>query len=63
MNAHSSIASAAQSDAPEQNVALPRPVPVYLTYLTAQASDDGRVQYFDDAYDRDGLDPRQMASR
>lgn len=54
---------AAQSDAPEQNVALPRPVPVYLTYLTAQASDDGRVQYFDDAYDRDGLDPRQMASR
>lgn len=51
----------AQSDTPEQNVALPRPVPVYLTYLTAQATDNG-VQYLDDAYGRDG-DPRQMASR
>ena len=53
---------AAESDAPEQNVALPRPVPVYLTYLTAQAA-DGRVVYLDDAYGRDGTDTRQVASR
>jgi murein L,D-transpeptidase YcbB/YkuD len=52
----------AESDAPEQNVPLPHPVPVYLTYLTAQAS-DGRVVYLDDAYGRDGLDTRQVASR
>ena len=52
----------AESDAPEQNVPLPHPVPVYLTYLTAQAS-DGRVLYLDDAYGRDGLDTRQVASR
>ncbi|WP_245612159.1 L,D-transpeptidase family protein [Sphingomonas changbaiensis] len=53
----------AESDAPEQNVALPRPVPVYLTYLTAQAGDNGRVMYLDDAYGRDGFDARQVASR
>jgi murein L,D-transpeptidase YcbB/YkuD len=52
----------AQSDAPEQTVALPQPVPVYLTYLTAQAA-DGRVLYLDDAYGRDGTDTRQVASR
>jgi murein L,D-transpeptidase YcbB/YkuD len=52
----------AESDAPEQNVALPRPVPVYLTYLTARATDGG-VVYLDDAYGRDGTDPRQVASR
>jgi murein L,D-transpeptidase YcbB/YkuD len=52
----------AESDAPEQNVALPRPVPVYLTYLTAQATDGG-VTYIDDAYGRDDPDPRQVASR
>ena len=52
----------ASNDAPEQNVALPQPVPVYLTYLTAQATDGG-VQFFDDAYGRDDPDPRQVASR
>ena len=52
----------AETDAPEQNVALPRPVPVYLTYLTAQAT-DGRVAYLDDAYGRDDPDPKLMASR
>ena len=53
---------AAETDAPEQNVALPRPVPVYLTYLTAQAA-DGRVAYLDDAYGRDDPDPKLVASR
>ena len=31
--------SAAASSAPEQNVPLPTPVPIYVTYLTAQAHD------------------------
>jgi murein L,D-transpeptidase YcbB/YkuD len=52
----------AQTDAPEQNVPLPRPVPVYLTYLTAQAS-GGQVMFYDDAYGRDEPDVRQVASR
>jgi murein L,D-transpeptidase YcbB/YkuD len=41
------------SDAPEQNVPLPTPVPIYVTYLTAQAS-DGQLSYVDDIYGRDG---------
>lgn len=40
------------SDAPEQRVMLPKPVPVYVTYLTAQA-DDGRLALADDIYGRD----------
>jgi murein L,D-transpeptidase YcbB/YkuD len=35
---------------------------VYLTYLTAQASDGG-VTYIDDAYGRDDPNPKQVASR
>ena len=31
----------AKSDAPEQHVPLPQPVPVYLTYLTAVPTKDG----------------------
>jgi murein L,D-transpeptidase YcbB/YkuD len=38
---------------PEQNVLLPTPVPIYLTYLTAQVN-DGRLSYVDDPYGRDG---------
>lgn len=53
---------ATDGSAPEQNVALPRPVPVYLTYLTAQATSAG-VTYFDDAYDKDDGGSRQVASR
>lgn len=53
---------APQTDAPEQNVPLPRPVPVYLTYLTAEAKDGG-VAFYDDAYGRDAPDPNQVASR
>ena len=41
------------STAPEQNVALPTPVPIYVTYLTAQAH-DGQLSYVDDIYGRDG---------
>jgi len=40
------------SSDPEQHVLLPSPVPVYVTYLTAQAA-DGRLTYADDVYGRD----------
>ncbi|MBV9528679.1 L,D-transpeptidase family protein, partial [Sphingomonas sp.] len=40
------------SDAPEQQVALPKPVPVFVTYLTAHA-DGGQLTLADDIYGRD----------
>lgn len=40
------------SNAPEQNVQLPTPVPIYVTYLTAQAN-DGQLSFIDDVYGRD----------
>ncbi|HYZ47907.1 MAG TPA: L,D-transpeptidase family protein [Sphingomonas sp.] len=52
----------AESDAPEQDVPLPQPVPVYLTYLTAETKDGG-LFFYDDAYGRDGADARRVASR
>ena len=42
----------ASSD-PEQNVLLPTPVPIYLTYVTAQIGTDGRLSFVDDLYQRD----------
>ena len=39
------------SNAPEQQVALPKPVPVFVTYLTAHAS-DGQLTLADDIYGR-----------
>ena len=38
---------------PEQRVDLPRPVPVFITYLTAMPA-GGAIAYFDDIYGRDG---------
>src|SRR5207247_1752896 len=38
---------------PEQNVLLPTPVPIYLTYLTAQVTGGG-LSFVDDPYRRDG---------
>jgi murein L,D-transpeptidase YcbB/YkuD len=40
------------SDAPEQHVELPTPVPIYITYLTAQAH-NGQLTFVDDIYGRD----------
>ena len=37
---------------PEQNVLLPSPVPIYLTYLTAHVR-DGQLAFVDDNYRRD----------
>ena len=48
------------SDAPEQNVALPTPVPIYVTYLTAQAH-DGQLSFVDDIYGRDAEAMRMAA--
>ena len=42
---------------PEQNVLLPTPVPIYLTYLTAQVN-NGQLSYVEDSYGRD----RQVAA-
>jgi murein L,D-transpeptidase YcbB/YkuD len=41
------------SSEPEQNVLLPSPVPIYLTYLTAQVAPDGQLSFVDDGYRRD----------
>ncbi|WP_052161077.1 L,D-transpeptidase family protein [Hoeflea sp. BAL378] len=37
-------------------ITLTEPVPVYFTYFTAWASEDGVVQFRDDVYQRDGVD-------
>jgi murein L,D-transpeptidase YcbB/YkuD len=37
---------------PEQNVLLPSPVPIYVTYLTAQVH-NGQLSFVDDIYGRD----------
>jgi murein L,D-transpeptidase YcbB/YkuD len=39
----------AESRAPEQNVLLPKPVPIYVTYLTARV-EDGQLAFVDDPY-------------
>jgi murein L,D-transpeptidase YcbB/YkuD len=51
----------AQGAKPEQRVALPAPVPLYITYLTAVPSGSS-IAYFEDVY---GIDrrPRALASR
>jgi murein L,D-transpeptidase YcbB/YkuD len=50
------------SSAPEQNVPLPTPVPIYVTYLTAQAH-DGQLSFVDDIYGRDAEAMRMAALR
>lgn len=47
-----------KSSRPEQQVNLPRPVPVYITYLTA-APEGQQIVYRNDAYNRDAV---QMAA-
>jgi murein L,D-transpeptidase YcbB/YkuD len=37
---------------PEERVMLPRPVPVYITYLTAMPTESG-IAFFEDVYSRD----------
>jgi murein L,D-transpeptidase YcbB/YkuD len=51
---------ATSSDAPEQNITLPTPVPIYITYLTAQAQ-NGELSFVDDIYGRDAQASRLAA--
>jgi murein L,D-transpeptidase YcbB/YkuD len=48
------------SDEPEQHAKLPTPVPIYVTYLTAQAR-DGQLAFVDDIYGRDAPRLTQVA--
>ena len=52
----------AASRDPEQNVLLPKPVPIYLTYLTAQVA-NGQLSFVDDIYGRDALRNQVAALR
>ncbi len=52
---------AANSDAPEQHVLLPTPVPVFVTYLTAQAS-DGQLTFVKDVYGQDAARASRVAA-
>ena len=49
------------SDTPEQHALLPTPVPIYVTYLTAQVQ-NGQLAFVDDIYGRDAQRLAQMAS-
>lgn len=42
-----------QDKAPETLAMLDKPVPVYITYLTAKPQPNGEIAFFDDAYGRD----------
>jgi murein L,D-transpeptidase YcbB/YkuD len=53
---------AAPSTEPEQHVALPRGVPIYITYLTAEAS-NGVVTFAADVYRRDPAGETQFAGQ
>ncbi len=52
----------AQGTKPEQKVALPSPVPIYITYLTAVPS-ASQIVYFEDVYGLDRRDTQRLASR
>lgn len=49
------------STAPEQHVLLPTPVPIFVTYLTAQAN-GGQLTFLQDVYGRDAHRSAQVAA-
>jgi murein L,D-transpeptidase YcbB/YkuD len=51
----------ASGSAPEQHVAVPGGVPVYITYLTARA-EAGQLTYRDDVYGRDSAASARVAA-
>ena len=53
---------AAPSATPEIDVQLARPIPIYLTYITAQVK-DGKVSYLPDIYGWDRATPRFASAR
>ncbi len=52
---------ATASNEPEQHELLPTPVPIYVTYMTAQV-DGGQLSFVDDAYGRDTQHASQVAT-
>ena len=50
------------SDRPEQHVLLPKPVPVYVTYLTTDTA-GGQLTFLEDAYGRDAERRPVIAAR
>jgi murein L,D-transpeptidase YcbB/YkuD len=52
----------AASSEPELNVALPTPVPVFLTYLTVRPGSDGTLAYAPDVYGLDTAAEGQLAA-
>jgi murein L,D-transpeptidase YcbB/YkuD len=53
---------APKAGAPEQQVNMPEPVPVYITYLTA-APEGATIAFRSDAYNRDGLHLAKLQGR
>jgi len=51
-----------RSPAPEQYVTLPKPVPIYMVYLTVMAGEKG-IAYLDDPYGRDSPAQQQQLAR
>ena len=51
----------AVSDTPEQHMLLPKPVPIYVTYLTARV-DGGQLSFADDVYGRDSQRAPEIAA-
>jgi murein L,D-transpeptidase YcbB/YkuD len=49
------------SSEPEQHVLLPTPVPIYVTYSTAQVK-DGQLSFIDDVYGRDAAHNAEVAT-
>jgi murein L,D-transpeptidase YcbB/YkuD len=43
-------------------VSVPVKIPVYVAYFTAWPDKDGKVQYFDDVYDRDSYVMKAFAT-
>lgn len=55
------VQSAMHGNRPDY-VALNEPVPVFITYLTAASTEDGKVRFFDDVYGRDRQGNEPFAS-
>jgi len=51
---------AAMAASRTRHLTLPQRIPVWVTYLTAVASGDGTVWFFDDIYDRDAALEREL---
>lgn len=49
------------TDSPDsQSIALPKKIPIYLTYFTAWPDETGKMRYFNDIYERDAAMQRAL---